>query len=289
MARANRLFDERMLQTLARPERWRLVSLHALPDVAPVSRPNAARLQWTRRHAHGHPNPEFLLVLSGRGHHGYDGKLYPTRPGTAFFFDSLEQHDLGYPRSAPDAEYLWCSLLADRVFAFVLSVRHGRWSPSGRKRCMLFPAEAGIAPLAFLHQPDDQDALPPEWRRHRLLAALHAIAVKVVEKGYEEVGSRSDRDEFQRQVIEAVKQHIDETAGRGLSLAGLARIAGYSKFHFLRLFKHHTGHTALEYINQARRERVREMLSDGRSHKEIGAALGFSCPAAFSRWYRQQA
>ena len=286
MTRPNRLFGPEALALLGSSERWRLISSQAPPDVRPVSRPNAVRARWSRAHAHGHPNPEFLVVLKGTGLHGYQGALYPCAPGTVFFFDSFEEHDLGYPRGTPDADHLWISILEERIFAFILSLRNGVWRPGQRVRCVLSSQRAGFVPTAFLQ--DKVEALPAEWRRARILAALQGIVVKLVEEGFEDEEEPSDRGEFHAQVIEAVQQHIRETAGRNLTLDSLARIAGYSKFHFLRLFRRHTGQNVLPFINRCRAEKVRRMLDEGRSHKEIGAALGFSCPAAFSRWYGQQ-
>ena len=74
--------------------------------------------------------------------------------------------------------------------------------------------------------------------------------------------------------------------GRGVTLDMLARISGYSKFHFLRLFQRCTGQTVHTYIDHCRRQRVEAMLQQGCAKKEIAAALGFSCPAAFSRWLK---
>jgi AraC-like DNA-binding protein len=284
MGLKNRFFDGEMLKVLVSPGRWRLISSYAPPDAAPLRRVGGPRSRWAGAHTHGHPNPEFLVVLTGSGAYGHKGTVYPCSPGTVFFFDSFEEHDLGYPRTTPDADHLWISILEEQLFAFIISLRRGAIRGRQRVRCVLSPKREGIAPLAFLR--NEPEGLPPEWRRARILAALHAIVLKVVTKGFEAEQDQPDREAFHRQVIEAVQQHIRETSGRDLNLDGLARIAGYSKFHFLRLFQRHTGQTVLDYINRCRIEKAREMLAEGRRHKEIGAALGFSCPAAFSRWYR---
>jgi len=62
-------------------------------------------------------------------------------------------------------------------------------------------------------------------------------------------------------------------------------MADYSKFHFLRLFRCHSGQTVQEYIDECLRQKVRRLLAQGRTHKSIGETLGFSNPASFSRWY----
>ncbi|MBA2479933.1 MAG: helix-turn-helix transcriptional regulator, partial [Planctomycetes bacterium] len=95
-----------------------------------------------------------------------------------------------------------------------------------------------------------------------------------------------DHGTVHEQAIEAIKRHIAQTAGNGVTLDQLARIAGFSKFHFLRVFKKHTGTTVHAYVNECRLQRVAELRAAGLTQKDIGARLGFSCPAAFSRWFK---
>lgn len=287
MASPNRFFDAQTLDLLRSPGQWRLISSHAPPDVRPVRRPGRSRERWSQTHTHSHPHREFLFALRGGGFYGYEGTLYPCRPGTVFLFDCFERHDQGYPSSAPEAAHLWISPLDDRVLASVVSVPQFRRGASGSMRWMLTSQEIGFYPLEFLRGLSGEE-VPAEWKRARILSALWAILVKMVEKGFQPPEAESSREAFQKQVIEAIQHHVRKTAGAGLGLSSLARMAGYSKFHFFRLFKQHTGWTVHEYINRCRREKLASMSQEGHSHKQIGAALGFSCPAAFSRWYAQQ-
>jgi AraC-like DNA-binding protein len=89
-------------------------------------------------------------------------------------------------------------------------------------------------------------------------------------------------------VVRTVQRHIDAIHGREVTVQSVARLAGYSPYHFLRLFKRHAGCTVHEYVNRARRRRVGELLARGWSQKAIGADLGFSGPASFSRWWKRQ-
>jgi transcriptional regulator GlxA family with amidase domain len=125
----------------------------------------------------------------------------------------------------------------------------------------------------------------PELIRLRLLAALADIVAAVVDEGYgADAVDRHHR--FQRERMEAICRHVQETGGVDASLDHLAQIAGYSKFHFLRLFKQHTGQSVHAYVNQSRLRKVEELRAGGLPLKAIAVKLGFSCPAAFSRWYR---
>lgn len=84
-------------------------------------------------------------------------------------------------------------------------------------------------------------------------------------------------------------------AGREQGLAGLvsadcadleelAERAGYSKYHFCRIFKEQTGYSPWRYITMLRIERARALLLETRrSVKEIAAELGFPNADYFAR------
>jgi AraC-like DNA-binding protein len=105
----------------------------------------------------------------------------------------------------------------------------------------------------------------------------------------EEREGATDSVKRREKVVDAIKEHIQESAGAGVSLDRLAVISGYSKYHFLRMFKDRTGTTVHEYVNQCRMAKCRELLSEGARKSEISDILGFSSPATFSRWLHARA
>ena len=88
-------------------------------------------------------------------------------------------------------------------------------------------------------------------------------------------------------VINAIVGHIRETTGRNLDIAELAHLAGYSKFHFAKVFKAVTGNSVLAFINLCRQEKYRELAANGKNKKQISGELGFSSPVVFSRWLKK--
>lgn len=86
------------------------------------------------------------------------------------------------------------------------------------------------------------------------------------------------------QVINYIHANLD----RVLPLDALAGVAGFSPFHFHRIFKSLAGETLGEYILRARLEKSANLLL---SHPDdtiidILLACGFSSPAVFSRAFR---
>lgn len=262
---------------LTRPERWSLV-----PGQGAEAH-DAAHLRWLADNAHAHAHPEILLVLAGEGLHAHGDRIYACVPGTVLCFAPFDRHDAAPAPHLPDCRQLWFGLHGNRATARLLDIRNGRWR-----------LEWGFV------LSECQDAVR-EWRRAlspaestdaaavralRLRAVTQLLAAALLEGDYTRPDD-TDRRAFGRAVVTAICEHLDETAGRGEDLASLARLAGYSKFHFARLFKEHAGMTVHEYIDLCRLERTRELLGGGASQREIADALGFSSAQSFSRWYRR--
>ncbi len=73
------------------------------------------------------------------------------------------------------------------------------------------------------------------------------------------------------------------------SVETYAKNSGYSKYHFIRLFKEATGQTPIEYRIQIRLENACSLLrSTSYSMHEISEAVGFTDPAYFSRLFKKR-
>lgn len=69
-------------------------------------------------------------------------------------------------------------------------------------------------------------------------------------------------------------------------LDALARGAGMSTWHFLRLFKQAYGTTPGRWVTTTRVERARDMLTRGASVTEACLASGFASPTSFTAAFR---
>ncbi|MHB9023725.1 MAG: helix-turn-helix transcriptional regulator [Armatimonadota bacterium] len=279
----NRFFTESMLEVLLSPERWQLISSHFTPDISPFD--HHRRQVWSRRHTHGHEHQEVLLALQGEGFYGYRGKVYPLHPGTVIYFDAHEEHDSGYP-SQQEGAHLWISILHDRYVARLLRDKGTGFVVIGEWTYPFTQEEADIPANLFsvsrLAGPDESESL----KRTHLRAALSLLVCAVIRAGYT-TPAHDEQDAFHQQIVTTIQLYLEQTAGKGVTLDTVARIAGYSKYHFTRIFSRYTGQSIHQYIDRCRLKRVRELHSQGFSKKEIAGALGFSCQSAFSRWYRE--
>ena len=74
----------------------------------------------------------------------------------------------------------------------------------------------------------------------------------------------------------------------GLSLQMLAKESGYSRVHFVRMFRAATGHSPHNYLIRLRLDRARELLvSPTLSLTDIALECGFSSHSHLSRVFRK--
>ncbi len=90
--------------------------------------------------------------------------------------------------------------------------------------------------------------------------------------------------------LNRVLDYIHANLDQPLSLEVLAKVAGFSPFHFHRLFKSMVGETLNDYVWRSRLEKAANWLrgEPDRSIIEICLGCGFSSPAVFSRAFRER-
>jgi AraC-like DNA-binding protein len=90
--------------------------------------------------------------------------------------------------------------------------------------------------------------------------------------------------------IRRAAEYIRSNAGGEASIDTLAKEAGLSRAHFFRLFQSSIGLPPKVYLNVVRMERaVEAFLHRDVPVGEVGARLGFSDPAHFTRFFRNNA
>ncbi len=84
-----------------------------------------------------------------------------------------------------------------------------------------------------------------------------------------------------------VCNYIHDHCTEELCLDDIAAYAGFSKYHFTRLFKNFTGVSFYKYLNRKRIEHAEKLLVDpGLSITEVALQSGFSSLSAFIRMFK---
>ncbi len=82
-------------------------------------------------------------------------------------------------------------------------------------------------------------------------------------------------------------EYINNNFMEDISLETIADVAGFSKFHFSRLFKHFTDMSFYDYLNQRRvKEAEKYLLNPSLSITEIALRSGFSSISTFNRVFK---
>ena len=118
---------------------------------------------------------------------------------------------------------------------------------------------------------------------------IHALAYRFLV-----IGSEGDPHSAVKQVSPLPRHILRRVIERmrnldtDLSLQVLARESGYSRVHFLRMFRAATGYTPHNYLLKLRVDRARELLaSPTLSLTDIALECGFSSHSHLSRMFRQ--
>jgi len=91
------------------------------------------------------------------------------------------------------------------------------------------------------------------------------------------------------EAVQRALDYIEDNLKSEIDAAQLAACAGYSEFHFLRVFKQVVGLTPADYIRKRRiTEIVRAMASGKRSISDIAFEFGFNSKENFSRAFKRE-
>jgi len=90
--------------------------------------------------------------------------------------------------------------------------------------------------------------------------------------------------------VERAVDHIYAHYGEDIGLADLADVAGFSRFHFHRIFSGIVGETVGEFLKRIRLQHAASRLFDHpeESVTEVALAVGFSSSSVFARAFRER-
>lgn len=88
--------------------------------------------------------------------------------------------------------------------------------------------------------------------------------------------------------IDGAREYIDRHLADPLTVDHLARLAGLSRFHFIRRFRAAVGETPHRYLRRRRLERAAELLvTTAYPVTEISDRVGFQSLGSFSTLFRR--
>ena len=89
------------------------------------------------------------------------------------------------------------------------------------------------------------------------------------------------------QTIQELLKYIDDNYAQEMTVEKAAADAGFSKFHFLRIFSKYTGYTFHEYIMLKRIQVSEALLATDMSITDVALNTGFQSSSSFARAFRK--
>ncbi len=277
----NRFLTPTELGVILDPARWRLVAT-ALPAEIPAHQ-DPALTAWAAAHVQTHAQQEIVIVLAGTGFFSLAGVVYRCRPGDVFFIDAWEPHGYPYPPNHPDSDHFLIQIVGGSVVFRPFSLRDGHELPQ-RIPHRVLGGSLAVRLLQSALARLRADRLPSaQLGRNAFHLALAQLAHEIADQGFlPDEGAPAQ----QQALVDAIRSHIDQTLGRGVTLKSLAAMTGYSRHHLLRVFTAVTGLTVHRYIDEVRASAVKDLLARGRPKPVIASTLGFSSANALARWLK---
>lgn len=278
----HRQFTKKDLNILTESSNWQLICSAFPHDISPIDSP--PHQKWLEANSDQHPQQEILISLQGSTVNSLQGISFPVTPGTVLFFDSFEHHDNGYFKVDRNMKHLWLYFVGRKIIGRMYQAQNNQMKAGFQE--LIIEKEYLFTALQKTWKSVKKSDIAVEYKRKKLISTLELVLLEIIDHD-QRSKKQSSSSTYQARIISTIKDHINDSSGKGLTIDRLAHIAGYSKFHFLRIFQQHTGQRVHEYINKVRIKKVEEMLEQGFMKKEISDELGFSCPVSFANWYRK--
>ncbi len=128
-----------------------------------------------------------------------------------------------------------------------------------------------------------------ELSNYARMLALYALIGKQQLSGAKQSAAQTEsRRQTHMSTIHSVMDYIDEHYMEDIDLDSVAAEAGFSKFHFTRLFKQYTNTTFHRFLTLKRIEMAERLLSGSEgSIAKIAMQVGFTSLPTFNRAYKE--
>lgn len=161
----------------------------------------------------------------------------------------------------------------------------GEWSPQHDHVLHLFHTEATQQLLvrivdSFISHDSDRDLVLN-------LGVTELLTRMLRQQGRSFLLHCARKDPTLNGLTDAVR-YIDEHLAETIDIGQLCRIACMSRSKFYEQFRHVMGTGPMEYLQQRRLERARELIAAGRGITEVCYEVGYVNPSHFTRRFHQQ-
>lgn len=231
---------------------------------------------------HAHTMYEILYFIEGDAIFSLGGTEYRMEPHTLLLIPPNVFHGIHVLTDQPYHRYTVHfdpSVLAHEYRAFLLSRLPAKFDSSC---CMRNMQDSGI--LDMLRQFDDLSAGPEALRTPLVPIYLHALIARILTALPE---NASDNACIARSLKNDLLDYVNAHFTEPLTLHALSSRFFMSKSQLNQVFRRITGTTVISYIIHKRIAYAQQLLLNGVSAQQAGAAAGFGDYTTFYRAYKK--
>lgn len=241
--------------------------------------------------AHWHPDIEIIIPLENTYTVMINQTRYVLSPGDIFLIPSGEPHQLIAPNEGLRLIYLFDLSILSKIRGFsYLTTYLSEPVLISRSTCEpIYEKEAALIADLFRDYCSEESLREfPIYSKLIMFFSVYGNYRLAQENGADALSSGSNKQKYLLDKFNTVFNYMDEHYTEDLTLEQVADIAGFSKFHFSRLFKQYSGQNFYEYLC-FRRIKAAEtlLLRPDISITEVALQSGFSSLSTFNRMFKK--
>lgn len=245
---------------------------HAMSELAIIFHSNKV-VEKEQCFLNWHENIELLYFKEGEAAVYRNGERMRARAGDIMIFPANCMHGVA------SCHVVYDCLIIDRGLSLSAGVDTSALS---------FPALVRDRNLAALLLKVGEEK-EREDDGYRVCAVRGAVFALLAYLGRHYATRREESDSRSVEGIKKALAYIRDRIGEPITVDALAKVAGFSKFHFSREFKRVSSYTVVTYLNLLRIEKAKGMLSSGEhTVSETAEECGFHNLSYFSKTFREQ-
>lgn len=259
----------------------RIISLHAMVGGCGYNIETSHNYRWPGLERGPIEFAIWQYTISGKGALESGGKVYDVNPGDAMLIHIPQDHIYYLPEDSDKWEFLYINVHGSEVMRIWREIVH-RIGPVAN-----FAEQDGRpSPTVDLVCDIYKKCVASEINSPHLASSL---AYQFVMTLIEELIPGGRYVEKTPDFVEMVTRYAMGNLDKSIGVDDLAEVAGYSRFHFSRIFKEWYGDGPSNFLHDMRMKRaVRLLQTERRTVKEIADRCGFSDTSYFCKVFRKE-
>lgn len=225
-------------------------------------------------------NSEFVIwqyTISGLGELSYEGKIYPQKKGDLMLLHLPYDNCYYLPEKSPEWQFLYISIRGKSVMRNLLNlekkigaVHHLSIESNSVKKVIELIKAAQMGEMGSSY-------IASSWAYQAYMAIVEDLSYLCQDN--QMVSNR----------MKLVHDYILKNIAKELNVSILAKVAGYSRFHFSRMFSKTYGISPAQYLKDLRISlAVKYLQMSLFSIKEISVLCGFSDTSYFCKVFSKK-